>query len=120
MINYGRILTLSEINNFNKYNEFSKIIFHLNDYENLVLKNDDFIKKYKMYNFPYINKYHISNFIHNLVEYYKYDNYLQLINWNKYNIEKLDFYKLEDLLYKLHIHIIFNKGNKNYLDHIIR
>ena len=120
MINYGRILTLSEIDNFNKYNEFSKIIFHLNDYENLVLKNDDFIKKYKMYNFPYINKYHISNFIHNLVEYYKYDNYLQLINWNKYDIEKLDFYKLEDLLYKLHIHIIFNKGNKNYLDHIIK
>ena len=68
-----------------------------------------------MYNFPYISKYCINNFIYNLIEYYRYDNYLQLINWNKYNIEKLDFYKIEDLLYKLHMFIIFNRENKDYL-----
>lgn len=120
MINYGRVLTLSEIEYLNKYNKYSNIIFHLNDYENLVIKNNEFIKKYKMYNFPYITKYNINNFIYNLVDYYKYDDYLQLINWNKYDIEKLDFYKLEDLLYKLHIHIIFNKKNKHNLDYIIK
>lgn len=115
MINYGRILTLKEIEALNNYNKYSNIIFHVNDYNNLVLKNDEFIKKYKMYNFPYISKYCINNFIYNLIEYYRYDNYLQLINWNKYNIEKLDFYKIEDLLYKLHMFIIFNRENKDYL-----
>lgn len=119
MINYGRIITLTEIEKINKYNYYSNIIFHINDYENLVLKDDSFIKKYKMYNFPYISKYHINNYIYNLIDYYKYDNYLQLINWNKYNIEKLDFSKIEDLLYKLHMHIIFDRKNKDILDFII-
>lgn len=119
MINYGRIITLTEIEKINKYNEYSNIIFHINDYENIVLKDNNFIKKYKMYNFPYMTKYHINNFICNLIDYYKYDNYLQLINWNKYDIEKLDFYKIEDLLYKLHMHIIFYKKNKDVLDLII-
>ena len=120
MINYGRVLTLSEIEDLKNYNKYSSIIFHLNDYENLVLKNDNFMKKQKIYNFPYIKKYDINNFIYNLVEYYKYDTYLQLINWKKYDIEKLDFYKIEDLLYKLNMYIIFNKQNKDYLNVIIR
>ena len=120
MINYGRVLTLSDIEDLQNYNKYSSIIFHLNDYENLVLKNDNFMKKQKIYNFPYIKKYDINNFIYNLVEYYKYDTYLQLINWKKYDIEKLDFYKIEDLLYKLNMYIIFNKQNKDYLNVIIR
>lgn len=119
MVNYGRTLTINEKEKILSYNKNPNIIFHINDYNNLVLKDDEFIKNYKMYNFPYIQKPLLNNYVFNLIDYYNYDNNLQLINWKKYRIESLNFRKLEDLIYKLHLLLVSNKGDLNYLEIII-
>lgn len=119
MVNYGRTLTINEKEKILNYNKNPNIIFHINDYNNLVLKDDEFIKNYKMYNFPYIKKTLLNNYVFNLIDYYNYDNKLQLINWKKYKIESLNFRKLEDLIYKLHLLLVSNKGDLNYLEVIM-
>ena len=120
MINYGRTLTINEKEKILNYDESPNLIFHINDYNNLVLKDDEFIKNYEMYNFPYIEKSLINNYIFNLIDYYNYHSDLQIINWKKYKIEKLSFRKLEDLIFKLHLLLVSNKGDLNYLEVIIK
>lgn len=105
MINYGRILYDDEKYIINNYDKNPKIILHVKDYDNIVLKDEQFIKKFEIYNFPYINKNEILNYIYSLVDFYNYDNKILLINWKKYSIEKLNFQKLENLIYKVNIHI---------------
>mgnify|MGYP007000258657 len=61
----------------------------------------------------------LNNYIFDLIDYYNYDKRLQLINWKKYKIEKLNFGKLEDLIYKLHLFLVFNRKNFQYLENII-
>ena len=120
MINYGRTLTINEKEKILNYNESPNLIFHINDYNNLVLKDNEFIKNYEMYNFPYIEKSLINNYIFNLIDYYNYHSDLQIINWKKYKIEKLNFRKLEDLIFKLHLLLVSNKGDLNYLEALIK
>ena len=119
MINYGRTLTINEKENILNYNKNSNLIFYINDYNNLVLKDNQFMKNFKMFNFPYIQKTLLNNYIFDLIDYYNYDNRLQLINWKKYKIEKLNFGKLEDLIYKLHLFLVFNRDNFKYLENIL-
>ena len=45
MINYGRTLTINEKNKIYEYKKMPKIIFNINNYDNLVLKDDNFIRK---------------------------------------------------------------------------
>lgn len=111
MINYGRTLYDDEKYIMNNYDKNPKIILHVNDYDNIVLKDEQFIKKYEIYNFPYINKNEVLNYIYDLVDFYKYNNKILLINWKKYNIEKLNFQKLENLMYKMHTCINNEKQN---------
>lgn len=103
MIKYGRTLTVNEKHKIDNYNQKPNIIFNVNDYNNLVLKDNQFISKYKMFYFPELCKIQIQNYILNLIEYYQYDYHLSLINWKKFDIDKLSFEKIEDLVYELHL-----------------
>ena len=120
MVGYGRTLIDIEKNKIINYNKNSKLILQVNDYENLVLKEDEFIKKYKMYNFPKITKRHINNYIFNMIEYYNYHKDLLLINWKKFDIDKLDYHKLEDILFSMHLIMISNNQNIEYYEYIIQ
>ena len=108
MINYGRTLTLIEKNKINKYNKNTNIILNINDYDELVLKDDEFINKYKMYEFPNISKRQINNYIFELIEYYNYHDKLLLINWKRFDIEKLNFEIIEDLIFDIHMLMMTN------------
>lgn len=120
MINYGRTLMNKEKEIILNYNSKSKIIFNTNDYDNLVLKDDVFIKKFKMYNFPKICKINLNNYIFNLIEYYNYNSDLKLINWKNFDIDKLNFKEIEDLIFNLHMIIISNNYSINYIEEIIK
>jgi len=119
MVGYGRILIDIEKDKIRKYNKNSKLILHVNDYSNLVLKEDEFIKKYKTYSFPKITKRHINNYIFNMIEYYQYHKDLFLINWKKFDIDKLDYHKLEDILFSMHLIMISNNQNIEYYESIV-
>lgn len=122
MINYGRTLTINEKNKINKINEYKnnpKIIFNINNYNNLVLKDDNFIEKYKMFDFPYLCKIQIHNYIFNLIAFYNYNDNLSLINWKKFDIDKLSFEKVEDLIFDIHLLMISNKQPLIYYEEII-
>ena len=120
MINYGRTLTNKEKEVILNYNQKQKVIFNIDDYENIVLKDDSFIKKLKIYNFPKICKRDIFNYIFNLIEYYDYNQNLQLINWNKFNIDKLSLKEIEDLIFNIHLIILSNKNSIEYYEEIIK
>lgn len=120
LIDYGRIIKNEEKEIIENYNHYSNIIMHINDYDNIILKDKNFIDHYNLYNFPYISKRNINNYIYNSIDYNKYHNNLQLINWKKYDIEKLNFEKIEDLLYKLHLLIISKKYNLGYIEYVIQ
>lgn len=120
MINYGRTLTNKEKEVILNYNQKQKVIFNIDDYENIVLKDDSFIKKLKIYNFPKICKRDIFNYIFNLIEYYDYNQNLQLINWNKFNIDKLSLKEIEDLIFNIHLIVLSNKNSIEYYEEIIK
>ena len=120
MINYGRTLMNKEKEVILNYNQKQKVIFNIDDYENIVLKDDSFIKKLKIYNFPKICKRDIFNYIFNLIEYYNYNQNLQLINWTKFNIDKLSLKEIEDLIFNIHLIVLSNKNSIEYYEEIIK
>ena len=119
MINYGRTLTINEKNKIYEYKKMPKIILNINNYDNLVLKDDNFIRKYKMFYFPNICKIQIHNYIYNLIDYYKYNDNLSLINWKKFDIDKLSFEKIEDLIFDIHLLMITDNKPLIYYEEII-
>ena len=55
----------------------------------------------KSFCFPEINKKEFVQYIYDLITINKYDNDLYNLNWMNYDIEKLDFEKINILLYEL-------------------
>ena len=49
-----------------------------------------------------------------MIEYYNYNSDLLLIDWKKYNINKLSIKNIENLLFKMHNLITINNKNKKY------
>ena len=117
MINYGRTLNQFEKDKIGVKNiKYKKInlIMHVQDYNNLILKDNEFINTFETIEFPEIDKRLINNYIMNMVDYYNYHNDILLINWKKYDICKLDIRKIENLIFKIHnLMILSDKNNKN-------
>lgn len=120
MINYGRTLMNKEKEIILNYNKRQKVILNIDDYENIVLKDDSFIKKIKIYNFPKICKRDIFSYIFELIEYYDYNQNLQLINWKKYSIDKLSLEEIEDLIFNIHLIVLSNNHSIEYYEEIIK
>lgn len=119
MINYGRIISNDDKKLIDEYNLHSKINLQINDYNNIVLKDDSYIRKYIMYDFPYIDKRLVYSYISQLIDYYDYNSELHLIHWQYYDIEKLNFKKIEDLIYDLHLASLIIKKSVNDYEEII-
>jgi hypothetical protein len=116
MIDYGRTLSQYEKEKILEINKITNknIIFHVQDYENLILKDDEFINNFEILEFPKIDKRLLNNYILNMIQYYQYNNDLLLINWKKYDIDKLNIKQLENLIYDVHVLINVNNKNKKY------
>lgn len=116
MIDYGRTLSKYEKDKILETNKISNknIILHIQDYENLILKDDEFIKYFEFIEFPKIDNRIINNYITNMIEYYNYNSDLLLIDWKNYDINKLSIKNIENLLFKMHNLIIINNKNKKY------
>ena len=78
------------------------------------MKDDEFIKYFEFIEFPKIDNRIINNYIIHMIEYYNYNSDLLLIDWKKYNINKLSIKNIENLLFKMHNLIIINNKNKKY------
>ena len=117
MIDYGRTLSNFEKDKINKINLQKKHIFllHIQDYNNLILKDDEFIKNFEKIDFPEVNERLINNYIMNMVQYYNYHNDIILINWKKYDLKKINIKNIENLIFKMHnLMILSEKNNKNF------
>jgi hypothetical protein len=116
MIDYGRTLSQYEKEKILEINKISKknIIFHVHDYDNLILKDNEFINNFEMLEFPKIDKRLLNSYLLNMIGYYQYNNVLLLINWKNYDIDKLSIKELENLMFDLHNSIIMNNKNKKY------
>ena len=64
-------------------------------------------------------KIQIHNYIYNLIDYYKYNDNLSLINWKKFDIDKLSFEKIEDLIFDIHLLMITDNKPLIYYEEII-
>lgn len=116
MIDYGRTLSQYEKEKILEINKTSKknIIFHVEDYDNLILKDNEFINNFEILEFPKIDKRLLNSYLINMIGYYQYNNDLLLINWKNYDIDKLSIKELENLMFDLHVSINLNNKNKKY------
>ena len=77
------------------------IILESDNIETIPIKDISIIRKFKILQFPKINKKQIINHMYDIINKYHYNNDLYLFNWNKYDIEKLTFENINILLFEI-------------------
>ena len=112
MINDGRIL--SEYENevlLNKNNILSNIIIlESHNIENIPYKDVRFIRKFPLIQFPLVKKRDLIQYINDIIIYNKYNEFLYLIDWTNYDIQKLNLENINKLVKYANILI---KDNNN-------
>jgi hypothetical protein len=102
LIGNGRIFNHYEkdiLLNINKNSNL--ILLHSDNIEKIPIKDNDFTRRFPIIQFPKINKKDIIQYIYDTITFNKYDTDLYNLNWIKYNIESLDFEKINILLFEL-------------------
>ena len=91
----------SILSNIYTYNNL--IIFQsINIKKNINTLNDkNLIDSFPIYQFPSLSKIDIIDYIYDMVNFQGYNLDLNLLNWNKYNIELLNYETLNILLFEL-------------------
>ena len=77
------------------------IFLDVHDIDSVPIKDNHFNKKFSMLNFPIILKNDIINYIYELIDYHNYHEYLYLVNWNIFDLDKLNFTDIQVLLAKI-------------------
>ena len=77
------------------------IIFESENIKDIPIKNTKIINNFKILNFPILYKLDIIHYIYDVIFLHKYNDDLFLLNWNIYNVEKLNFEKINILLFEL-------------------
>lgn len=120
LIGNGRIFNHYEQNILLNINRNSNlIVFQADDIKNIPFKDNNIIRRFPIIEFPKIDKKEIIQYIYDTITINKYNSNLYDLNWNKYDVEKLDFEKINILLYELHcmnndnIELIFLQNNIN-------
>lgn len=118
LIDHGRIINFEdETKLLNIPKTSNLLILQTDNLEKIPVKDINLIRKFKILEFPKIDKKEIINYIYNIINYYNYSEDLYMINWNKYkNLEDLNLEKLNILLFeidtmikdKVEVHIIHN------------
>jgi len=100
LINDGRVLNEEEKLTILKKNS-NYIFLDANDIDTIPIKDTHFNKKMIILNFPIILKKDLINYIYDLIECNKYNEYLYLVNWNMFELDKLNFTNIQILLDKV-------------------
>ena len=118
LIDHGRIINFEdETKLLNIPKTSNLLILQTDNLEKIPVKDINLIRKFKILEFPKIDKKEIINYIYNIINYYNYSEDLYIINWNKHkNLEDLNLEKLNILLFeidtmikdKVEVHIIHN------------
>ena len=119
-IGNGRILNSYEemiISSFDK--ESNLIILNSDDIDRIIFKDINIIKHYPIIRFPTINKNDINKYISYTILKYKYKDLLYNINWTLYDFSKMNFEKINILLFEVN-NIITEKNYKYINNFIIR
>ena len=102
LVKHGRILNHYEENillNLNKNSNL--IVLNTDDINTIPFKDSNIIRHFQIIQFPEINKREIIQFIYDTITINNYDTDLYNLNWINYNIEKLDFEKINILVFEL-------------------
>ena len=103
LIDNGRVITNEDqekLLNIPKTNNL--LILQSDNLETIPIKDINLIRKFKILQFPKVEKKEIINYIYEMIEYYNYSDNLYMINWNKCKgIENLNLEKLNILLYEI-------------------
>lgn len=116
LVKNGRILSNYEENRLLELRRDSNlIIFQSDNINNIPIKDNNIVKLFKIIRFPEFNKKDIIHYIYDTIEYNEYSDNLIWINWNNYDINKLNFEKINILLYEIN-RIFDNNFNHDILE----
>jgi len=123
LVGNGRILNEFEKETMNSLPSTSNmVILETDDIELIPFKDFYLNKKFQILNFPILSKKDYIRYIYEVILYFKYNDDLLLLNWNNYNIEKLDFERINILLFELNTMLNDDLKLKDlhiYMEHII-
>ena len=115
LIGNGRILNHIEENRLLHIPETSNLVVLQSDnIESIPLKDNVVVRQFNILQFPKLIKKEIIRYIYDIILLYHYNDDLFLLNWNQYDIEKLDFEKINILLFEIN-RMIENKTNFYYI-----
>jgi len=77
------------------------IVFESENIECIPIKNNKITKNFKILQFPILNKLDLIHYIYDVIYYQKYNDDLFLLNWNQYDLDDLNFEKINILLFEL-------------------
>ena len=100
LINDGRILNEEERLTILKKNS-NYVFLQANDIDTIPLKDVHFNKKFRMLDFPIILRKDLINYIYELIDYFHYNENLYLVDWESFEINKLNFTDINVLLNKI-------------------
>jgi hypothetical protein len=95
---------------FNNYEEYmlmnlkktsNLILFESENIEAIPIKNNKIINNFRILQFPKLSKLDLIHYIYDLICFHKYNDELFLLNWNEYDLEDLNFEKINILLFEL-------------------
>lgn len=102
MIGNGRILNHFEEQRLLSIPKTTNVIILQSDnIEQIPFKNNEFIRNFKILEFPKINKKDIIRYIYDMIELHQYNDNMYILNWNKYDVEQIDFESLNILLFQI-------------------
>ena len=102
LVNNGRVFNFYEKEILTYLSVSSNlIIFQSDNIENISIKDINIIRKFKILEFPKIDKKKIIQHIYDIINTYNYNSDLYLFNWHSYNIEKLTFENINILLFEI-------------------
>jgi hypothetical protein len=121
LIGYGRILNKYEediLSNLCKNTNL--LVFHADNIKEISFKDNNIIRYFQIIDFSDIKKKEIVQFILDTIQIKKYNDDLFYLNWIKYDIEKLDFEKINMLLHDLNelyftLHFKYSDYNINLM-----
>jgi len=110
LIGNGRILNFYEHDKLLNIPATNNIILlETDNLQNISLKDNNLLKKFNILNFPKISKKDIRCYIYDMIDEYGHDDNLYLLNWTEYNnIDKLNFEKINILLFEINNLVVEN------------
>lgn len=81
------------------------IVFESTYIKTIPYKDNRFIGKFDIIEFPMVRKKDVIQYIYDIVKYNTYNDLIYIINWKEYDVEKLGCEKLNILIYEINMMI---------------